>query len=215
MVVKKPTRAQRAMRSWLNGPGAAFLQPIPGSTNYLGAYDKSGTLIRGRAGAPGDNEEAGGPSSRRQNKDDDENEEGAREDEEGSEDKEKQNVEAKSDEAGNAEESGEGKSDDKNKMPPETVEDLRPFPLNPFFRSEPVLSEAFRDEIHRRVGGQGQTVREVSVSMNVTMERVAAVYRMKEMEKRRIAEVSLASDLRPGFYVFTTKFDDETTQKFD
>lgn len=152
----------------------------------MGAYDKSGTLIRGRAGASGDTDEDGGPSSRR-NKDEDQNDE-----EDGNEDKEKRDVEAKSDEPGNAEESGEGKSDDKNKMPPETVEDLRPFPLNPFFRSEPVLSEAFRNEIHRRVGDQGQTVREVSVSMNVTMERVAAVYRMKEMEKRRMAEVSLA-----------------------
>ena len=34
------------MFSWLNGPGAAFRQPLPGSTNYLGAYDTQGRLIR-------------------------------------------------------------------------------------------------------------------------------------------------------------------------
>ena len=34
------------MFNWLNGPGAAFRQPLPGSTNYLSAYDASGRLIR-------------------------------------------------------------------------------------------------------------------------------------------------------------------------
>lgn len=34
------------MFSWLNGPGAAFRNPLPGSTNYLNAYDATGRLIR-------------------------------------------------------------------------------------------------------------------------------------------------------------------------
>ena len=34
------------MFNWLNGPGAAFRQPLPGSTNYLNAYDATGRLIR-------------------------------------------------------------------------------------------------------------------------------------------------------------------------
>ena len=34
------------MFSWLNGPGRAFKDPLPGSTNYLGAYDKNGRLMR-------------------------------------------------------------------------------------------------------------------------------------------------------------------------
>ena len=34
------------MFNWLNGPGAAFRNPLPGSTNYLNAYDPSGRLIR-------------------------------------------------------------------------------------------------------------------------------------------------------------------------
>ena len=34
------------MFNWLNGPGAAFRHSLPGSTNYLNAYDESGHLIR-------------------------------------------------------------------------------------------------------------------------------------------------------------------------
>lgn len=34
------------MFGWLNGPGAVFRDPLPGSTNYLGAYDKKGQLLR-------------------------------------------------------------------------------------------------------------------------------------------------------------------------
>ena len=40
------TRQRRAMFSWLNGPGAAFRHPLPGSTNYLNAYDAAGRLLR-------------------------------------------------------------------------------------------------------------------------------------------------------------------------
>ncbi|KAL8838186.1 MAG: hypothetical protein Q9170_002229 [Blastenia crenularia] len=36
------------MFRWLNGPGAAFKDPLPGSTNYLNAYDPQGYLIRAR-----------------------------------------------------------------------------------------------------------------------------------------------------------------------
>lgn len=34
------------MFRWINGAGAAFRHPLPGSTNYLNAYDLSGNLIR-------------------------------------------------------------------------------------------------------------------------------------------------------------------------
>lgn len=75
-------------------------------------------------------------------------------------------------------------------IPPETVEDLRPFPLNTFFRSESVLSEALRDEVYRRVVEAGQTVREVSQALSITMERVAAVVRLKTIENDWTREVS-------------------------
>lgn len=90
-----------------------------------------------------------------------------------------------------AEESGNTEKTATN-VPSETVEDLHPFPLNRVFRSEPVLSTELRDEIYNRIAEKGQTVREVSVDLSVTMERVAAVYRMKEVEKRWAANVSLA-----------------------
>ena len=34
------------MFRWLEGPGSVFRDPLPGSTNYLNAYDQSGRLIR-------------------------------------------------------------------------------------------------------------------------------------------------------------------------
>ena len=43
------------MFRWLNGPGAVFRDPLPGSTNYLNAYDLKGNLLRtsrSRGGAP-------------------------------------------------------------------------------------------------------------------------------------------------------------------
>ena len=43
---RNATRQRRAMFNWLNGAGAAFRHPLPGSTNYLNAYDAAGRLIR-------------------------------------------------------------------------------------------------------------------------------------------------------------------------
>jgi hypothetical protein len=34
------------MFKWLNGPGAVFQHALPGSTNYLSAYDTKGRLLR-------------------------------------------------------------------------------------------------------------------------------------------------------------------------
>lgn len=80
--------------------------------------------------------------------------------------------------------------DESDRLPPETVEDLRPYPLNRHFRSQPVLSEAFREEIWRRVTREGQDIHLISSGMGVSVERVAAVVRLKELEKRWEREVS-------------------------
>ncbi|MCJ1396462.1 hypothetical protein MMC18_009352 [Xylographa bjoerkii] len=40
------TRQRRRMFRWLNGPGSVFRSPLPGSTNYLNAYNAQGRLIR-------------------------------------------------------------------------------------------------------------------------------------------------------------------------
>jgi hypothetical protein len=60
----------------------------------------------------------------------------------------------------------------------------RPFPLNPSFVSEPILSEALRNEIYERVVTQKKSVRLVSVELGVDMRRVGAVVRLVELERR-------------------------------
>lgn len=60
----------------------------------------------------------------------------------------------------------------------------RPFPMNPHFVSEPILSEELRNEIHRRAVEDKKSVRAVSVEFGVDMRRVAAVVRLVELEKR-------------------------------
>ncbi len=42
----RPTRARRAFFRWLGTQGANFQEPLKGSTNYLGAYDRFGNLKR-------------------------------------------------------------------------------------------------------------------------------------------------------------------------
>lgn len=79
----------------------------------------------------------------------------------------------------------EGKDD---KLPPENLEDLRPFPLNKMFRSQPVLSEELREAIWARVVKDGVSVPVVSVEFGVSNERVGAVVRLKQMEKEWIGE---------------------------
>lgn len=146
------------MWSWLNGPGAAFRSPLAGSTNYLGAYDKAGRLIRALDQPPA-------------------------------------RAAAQQEGAGDAGTAAESQQQQASRVqgsgpPPETLEDLRPFPLNPFFRSEAVLSEPLKNEIYKRVVAQGQTVREVSMALHVEMSRVAAVVRLKTVEQEWLRQAS-------------------------
>ncbi|KAL4884173.1 eukaryotic mitochondrial regulator protein-domain-containing protein [Aspergillus karnatakaensis] len=60
----------------------------------------------------------------------------------------------------------------------------RPFPHNPAFVSEPVLSEELRNDIYEQVMVKKKSVRAVSVDMGVDMRRVAAVCRLVALEKR-------------------------------
>lgn len=43
---RRETRQRRIMFSWLRNQGANFEKPLPGSTNYLGAYNPQGLLKR-------------------------------------------------------------------------------------------------------------------------------------------------------------------------
>jgi len=65
----------------------------------------------------------------------------------------------------------------------------QPFPQNPLFRSQPVLDEDARELIWRRVKKNGEALKVVSADLGVDVRRVAAVVRLKEVEKRWISEV--------------------------
>ncbi|EGE03308.1 hypothetical protein TEQG_02343 [Trichophyton equinum CBS 127.97] len=64
----------------------------------------------------------------------------------------------------------------------------KPFPLNPVFVSESVLSEELRNEIYEQVVNKGKSVKTVSVMFGVDMRRIGAVVRLVELEKRMKAE---------------------------
>lgn len=131
---------------------------MPGSTNYISAYDKRGNLLRDKG--KGEKKQADSAS------------ENATEDGE------------TADEA-----ALKAAATDDYQLPPETLEDLRPFPLNRDFTSESILSEDMRLEIWNRVQRQAKSVRQVSTEMGVDMRRVAAVVRLVELENRMRAEV--------------------------
>lgn len=79
---------------------------------------------------------------------------------------------------------------------------MAPFPGNPVFVSQPILSEEMREEIWRRIMQDGQTVRDVSASLGVEMRRVGAVVRLKEIEKEWLRIVSSLA----AFYCFLSQF---------
>ncbi|PYH78117.1 hypothetical protein BO82DRAFT_357712 [Aspergillus uvarum CBS 121591] len=60
----------------------------------------------------------------------------------------------------------------------------KPFPANPLYRSDPILSEDLRNEIHNQVTVRNKSVRAVSVLYGVDMRRVAAVVRLVELENQ-------------------------------
>ncbi|CAK7263662.1 hypothetical protein SEPCBS57363_000684 [Sporothrix epigloea] len=64
----------------------------------------------------------------------------------------------------------------------------RPFPHNPTFRTQHILGEEMREDIWDRVCVQGQSIKSVAAATNVDMRRVAAVVRLKEMEKKAVKE---------------------------
>ena len=152
------------MFRWLNGPGAVFRDPLPGSTHYLSAYDKDGHLIRLK---PKRNQEAGEDETTgiKKDKHEDENDEVSEE---------------------NTRRSDTTRS---QAVPDEQAEDLAPFPMNRNFRSQPVLSEELKDEIWKRIMVEGQSIRVVSAALQVEMRRVGAVVRLKAVEKQWVEQV--------------------------
>jgi hypothetical protein len=169
--------SRRRFESWMNGPGAAFRKPLPGSTNYLNAYNKQGALIRQAISV----KEDAAKKSKQVNAENAEElelteQEKARREER---DRELQRAAAES----------QASQATNQKLPPETAEDLRPFPLNRNFVSERVLSEELREMLYVNVEERGRTIRQVSADFKVSIERVAAVVRMKQMERDWLAKV--------------------------
>ncbi|KAI1452592.1 eukaryotic mitochondrial regulator protein-domain-containing protein [Annulohypoxylon moriforme] len=101
------SKGRRLFRQWINGPGAVYRKPIPGSTNYI------------QKGFPNPD---------------------------------------------------------------------RPFPSNSQFRSEPVLDDRSRELIWEKVMRNGETIKAVSAELGVDIRRVAAVVRLKEVEKDWLAK---------------------------
>lgn len=66
----------------------------------------------------------------------------------------------------------------------------QPFPLNPLFKSEPVLSEQMRNAIWKKVVEDGEAIKAVSQEYGVDVRRIAAVVRLKEVENSMVDKVS-------------------------
>lgn len=176
----------------MNGPGKQLKEPLPGSTNYLGAYDKYGNLVRAgpgwqRNGGKKEVQEEEQPAMEAEEVKTDADAEKVPEGQENLDELEAAIREGEAEKKDAQQLTKEG--EDNGKLPPETAEDLRPFPLNQYFRSQPVLSEELREAIYRRVKRDGATVSLASVEFGVSNERVGAVVRLKQMEKEWIAQV--------------------------
>ncbi|KAI5867713.1 eukaryotic mitochondrial regulator protein-domain-containing protein [Durotheca rogersii] len=64
----------------------------------------------------------------------------------------------------------------------------RPFPLNPMFRSRPVLDDRARELIWHKIVVEGESVKAVSAELGVDIRRVGAIVRLKEVERDWIAK---------------------------
>jgi hypothetical protein len=66
----------------------------------------------------------------------------------------------------------------------------RPFPDNPSYQSQPVLSENAKERIWQEVKS-GQPIKVVSAKYRVDVRRVAAVVRLREVQENMATEVGL------------------------
>ncbi|WPH03178.1 Hypothetical protein R9X50_00605400 [Acrodontium crateriforme] len=176
------------MFDWLKrGPGRNLRDPLADSTNYLSAYDKEGRLRRAQnvdlkkyreSAAAATNGPR--PLSTAEKKAEDamiaqENADGITDDEKAANALQRAQLRAR----GSAEEIS---------LPRERSGDLRPYPMNEHFRSQSVLSEELREQIYQQVAVVGLGVDTVASSFGVDMRRVAAVVRLKTIEKQWVGQ---------------------------
>ncbi|KAF2631686.1 hypothetical protein BU25DRAFT_407328 [Macroventuria anomochaeta] len=182
---QQATLRRRKFYEWLNGPGKQLKEPLPDSTNYLGAYDRYGNLVRA---GPGYQRGAAKPQAEGESKLTETTNKAAAPTEEAKTPEGQESLDELESAARKEEVEKKDAEQDDSKLPPETAEDLRPFPLNQYFRSQSVLSEDLREAIYQRVKRDGATVSLASVEFGVSNERVGAVVRLKQMEKEWIAQ---------------------------
>lgn len=147
----------------------------------MGAYDKTGNLLRTR-NRRGDEEEEVEADGEKKSE-----EEIARQEEEAGLDEFERQQRKEQREA----EAADEKENRRSKLPKERDADLRPFPLNQSFRSQQVLSDELREEVYRKVAEEGQNIQTVSAVYGIEMRRVAAVVRLKTVEKDWLKQVCL------------------------
>ncbi|KAI0975746.1 eukaryotic mitochondrial regulator protein-domain-containing protein [Xylaria arbuscula] len=64
----------------------------------------------------------------------------------------------------------------------------RPFPINPHYTSAKVLDERARELVWKKIMRDGETIKAVSAEFGIDIRRVAAIVRLKEIEKDWIAK---------------------------
>ncbi|TKA61839.1 hypothetical protein B0A55_11226 [Friedmanniomyces simplex] len=171
------------MYDWLKGPGKAFRKPLGGSSNYLSAYDKFGNLHRSRV------------RRRDQRTDIDEGKgNDVEEDEESAAQRDMEDQSLTDDDrairaeqremAREARKAENEETEERGGVPRERMSDMRPYPLNQQFRSQPVLSEALREQLYIQVSVEERDLLSVAASFGVDIRRVAAVVRLKTIEKQ-------------------------------
>lgn len=93
-----------------------------------------------------------------------------------------------------------------------------PFPINPLFRTTPVLDDRGRELVWRKVMRDGESIKAVSAELGVDIARVAAVVRLKEVEKDWISKVCLpprCPQPRCSAAPALPSYDDVNIPKFD
>lgn len=90
----------------------------------------------------------------------------------------------------------------KGQVPPAKDEDNKPFPSNPLFSSQAILTDIMKDMIFKEME-EGINMRDISRRYQIDLRRVAAVYRLKlvEMEWKRDVSPTL-------FYIIPRLYDD-------
>jgi hypothetical protein len=76
----------------------------------------------------------------------------------------------------------------------------KPFQQNNTFFSMPVLSEGLKEHIYTYVTLDGHSIKKTSEHFGVSIDRVAAVVRMKQIERNWVKEVSYFSFFPPSFH---------------